>query len=232
MTRSRLMFADKHDWRCNAALCKPCLFTRPELLYSPSSKIVHLASAKKLLLARNLPSRRPLYDPASPAHLSPLSSHTRSDLQLPLHLLMNRHRRPRLLARKHILPRDSLVAPGQNLLVDARRRRPRQRHRPPLAVARDLELHAAADRLRHAKRASQRLHAERLARGFPVLEARFERVRRGWVGRARRGVVRVGADTGAERVVQAWGRGRALAALGDVAEGGGVRVRGDDAEGL
>jgi len=67
------MFADKHDWRCNAALCKPCLFTRPELLYSPSSKIVHLASAKKLLLARNLPSRRPLYDPASPAHLSPLS---------------------------------------------------------------------------------------------------------------------------------------------------------------
>lgn len=99
--------------------------------------------------------------------------------------------------------------------------------RPPLAVARDLELHAAADRLRHAEGAAQALHAQGLLGRLPGLEAGFERVARdGRGGLCGQGVW---ADAVAERVVDAGGgRGGCVGRF----EGAGVGGGGDYAHGL
>ena len=116
--------------------------------------------------------------------------------------------------------------------MQARRRRPGQTHGSPPPLARDLELHLATDRLRHAVGPAERLHPQRLARGLPLLEAGLERVGGGGFCGVGGGIVGVRPDAGAEGVVEARGRGGAFGLFGDVREGGGVGVRGDDSEGL
>lgn len=55
-------------------------------------------------------------------------------------------------------------------------RAPAQRLRPPLALARQLQLHAATHRLRHAKGAAQRFHLQVVLRLLPARQTGFERV--------------------------------------------------------
>jgi len=115
-----------------------------------------------------------------------------------------------VLARVDVLPGDGVLLALQDLLVQAGLAAAAQSHRPPLAVARDLELHAAPDRLRHAECAPQRLHAQLLARRLPRLQARLEGVcGSGGRGRGEWG----GADARTESVVETRGGGCAGGAL-------------------
>lgn len=114
---------------------------------------------------------------------------------------MHTHHTPLLFAGKYILPLHRRLPAAQDILAHARAAPAAQYHGPPLALTRDLELHAAADRLRDAERPAQRLHAHGLLRELPLLEARLEGVRRGRGGGVlgRREGVR--AQAGAEGVV-------------------------------
>lgn len=102
-------------------------------------------------------------------------------------------------------------------------------HGPPLAVADNLELHAAADGLAHAKCALERLHADGLLRGLPVLEAGLEGVRRRHLGRGR--VVGRGSHAVAQGIVDSRrGRGRRVVlAVAGVGEAGRRLGGGDEA---
>jgi hypothetical protein len=104
-----------------------------------------------------------------------------------------------------------------------------QDRRPPLAVLDSRQLHSATHGLRDAELAAQQAHFHAVLLLLPGAEARFQRVCGRCAGGAGgfwggRGQVQVVA----ERVVDAWGGGRA--------EDGGRGVRGgcsgDDAEGL
>jgi len=137
-----------------------------------------------------------------------LSATPASDFELPLHLLVHAHSSPLLLAGEDVIPVDKRLSALQDVLVDASARGagaagPAEGERAPLALAGDLELHAAADGLGHAKRLTQGLHAYRLLGCLPRLEAGLERVPgRGYL--AGRGAVeekRVVAEAVAEGVV-------------------------------
>ena len=99
-------------------------------------------------------------------------------------------------------------------------------HGAPLAFADNLELHAAADRLGHAERAAQGVHADGLLRGLPVLEARLEGVRG---GRGAGGLEGRRGHAVAEGVVDAGGGGGGAGCRG---KGAGLRILGDYAHGL
>lgn len=119
-----------------------------------------------------------------------------------------------------------------------------QHGRPERAVADNLQLHAAADRLGDAVRPTQRLHLQGILGLAPGEEAGFERVRGRREGRLRGWVAAGGGegDVVAEGVGETWGRGGAfrrvrqrdrdlLAGVGVVCLGGVVGL-GGDAEGL
>lgn len=127
------------------------------------------------------------------------------DLALLLHFLVEASDASRLVTGVDILPGDGVLAAAQNVLVDAGQPGAED-HGAPLAVADNLELHAAADGLAHAKGALERLHADGLLRGLPVLEAGLEGVGRRGARRLR--VVGGRADAVAQRVVEAGRRGR------------------------
>lgn len=153
-------------------------------------------------------------------------------LQLALHLVMHTDHTSLLLTSKHILPLHRSLPTPQDILTHARTASTTKHHRPPLALARNLELHSAADRLRDTKRPTQRLHAHVLLGDFPLLQARLKRVCGGGGGGVFGCRKRVGAEAGAEGVVEAWGGGGALGGGADVGEGIAVGRGGDDAERL
>lgn len=126
------------------------------------------------------------------------------NLELLLHLIVETGNTPSLIASVDILPGNHILTALEDLLVEAGEATS-EGHGPPLAIADDLELHAAANRLGDTKGASQGLHAQGLLSSLPVLEAGLEGMgRNGCVGL---GVVGVDADAVAEGVVNA-GRGR------------------------
>lgn len=141
---------------------------------------------------------------------------------------MNTRNAPHLVTGEDVLPADHVLPPLEDVLVDAGQAAA-QCEGPPLAVADDLELHAAADGLGDAVGAAQGLHAEGLLGGLPALEAGLEGVRRG--GLVGGGVEGGLGDAVAEGVVDARGGGRRGGAV-RVAEGGGLAVLWYDSEGL
>lgn len=152
------------------------------------------------------------------------------NLALLLHFLVEAGDASRFVAGEDVLPGDGVVASAKNVLVDTGEAGAEDQG-PPGAVTDSLELHAAAEGLGHAKGAAERLHAHRLLRGLPVLEARLERVRRRDAARLR--VPGGRPDAVPQRVVEAGrrgGRGRGL--LGGAAGVGvaaGSLVAGDEA---
>lgn len=150
------------------------------------------------------------------------------NLKLLLHLLVEASHSPRLAAGKDVVPGDGVLAALEDVLVDAGQPAA-EGHGPPLAVADNLELHAAADGLGDAKGAAEGLHADGLLGGLPGLEAGLERVRGdGLVGG---GVEGGEADAVAEGVVDARGGGRGGGVV-CVGEGRWAVGGGDDSEGL
>lgn len=197
--------------RCVNVMTLPaCLCARLEASYLPAPRAFSLWQAA---LARN--SRPLCWDPIlqlptastfSPSTSSilpqpdiiPPSTAPKSDLQLPLHLLRHTNFPPTLLPGENILPRNHLIPPSQNLLTHTRTSvSSPERHGPPFSLPCNLQLHLSPDRLRHAVCAAQSLHAQSFARGFPVLEARFEGVRGDGEGRR---VMRRWGEAGSEGV--------------------------------
>lgn len=122
---------------------------------------------------------------------------------LALQLLMEALYTPHLRAVENILPRTARIPARQNILMHAWSSTA-QHQRLPLAIARDLQLHAASDRLSDPECSPQALKLERVLRGGPLREAGFEgmcRVELQGLG----GAVGCWADAGAEGVVQARG---------------------------
>jgi len=160
-------------------------------------------------------------------------------LQFPLHLVMHACNAPSLLPSEDILPLDKRLPALEHILMDAGDAAT-QRQRLPLALARNLKLHAAADRLRDAERPAEGGHAQALLGGLPGLEARLEWMGRDGCRRCRRFTTgrwgglgeRGRADAVPERVVQAWCGGGAFLLCADVREGGVVGLGWDDAERL
>lgn len=97
------------------------------------------------------------------------------NLELLFHLVMESRQGPRLVACEYIVPGDGVLAALEDILMDAGQPGA-ESHGPPLAVANNLELHAAADGLGDAKRALERLHADGFLGGLPALEAGLEGV--------------------------------------------------------
>ncbi len=105
---------------------------------------------------------------------------------------MDAERAALLLAGEHVLPVAGGLAAHEDVLVHAGAAdaggagAAAQAHGPPRALARDLQLHAPPDGLRHAEGLAQRLHAQVLLGGLPRLEAGLERVAGHGGGRRRR----------------------------------------------
>lgn len=149
------------------------------------------------------------------------------NLEFLLHLVMESRQGPRLVACKHILPSDGVFPALQDILVNTGKSCA-EGHGPPLAVADNLELHAAADGLGDAKGALERLHADGLLGGLPALEAGLERV--GGGGLVGGSVEGGDADAVAEGVVDARGGGGGGGVVCVVEGGGGAGGR-DDSHG-
>lgn len=100
---------------------------------------------------------------------------------------------------------------------------------PPLAGRRQLELHAAPDRLGHAERAAEPLHLQRVLRRPPLGQPRLERVCRLqlWLLDVRRrsggGSWSRQSEVRTQGVVDARGRGRAKGRRRRLGVGGGGR---------
>lgn len=142
-----------------------------------------------------------------------------------LNLLVKPRHTPHLHPRKHILPTTSRIPPTQNVLMHTPLCSTKH-HRPPLSFPRNLQLHAATNRLCHPERPSQAFHLQRVLRGGPLCEPRLERVRtvEGDGGCACCCGERVchGTDAGAEGVVDAGGGGGACGGGLEMAVGVGV----------